>query len=133
MRKLNWKEITDGLADSGLVDRHDAMLARLSERHIRTRERVISGLAEVLPPDVNALIDQFAACGNCQSCMGVCPICAADAPRMGKNGRLERESVVNWLVSCAGCGMCEQNCPNHLPLSIIFTHIKEQIGKELAM
>jgi formate dehydrogenase subunit beta len=131
--KLNWKEITDGLADSGLVDRHDAMLARLSERHIRTRERVISGLAEVLPPDVNALIDQFAACGNCQSCMGVCPICAADAPRMGKNGRLERESVVNWLVSCAGCGMCEQNCPNHLPLSIIFTHIKEQIEKELAM
>jgi formate dehydrogenase subunit beta len=131
--KLNWKKLTNGQADSGLVDKHDAMLAKLSERHIRTRERVITGLAEVLPPDVNALIDQFAACGTCQNCMGVCPICAADMPQTGKDGRLERKSVVNWLVSCAGCGMCEQNCPNHLPLSIIFTHIKEQIEKELAM
>ena len=131
--KLNWKGLTNGTADLDCVDKHDAMLAKLVERHTNTRERVINGLAEVLPPDVNALIDQFASCGSCQSCMGVCPICAADQPKTGKDGRLERESVVNWLVSCAGCGMCEQSCPKHLPLSIIFTHIKEQIKKELAM
>jgi Na+-translocating ferredoxin:NAD+ oxidoreductase RnfC subunit len=30
-------------------------------------------------------------------------------------------------MSCAGCGMCEQTCPHHLPLSAIFHHIKAQL------
>jgi predicted aldo/keto reductase-like oxidoreductase len=44
-----------------------------------------------------------------------------------------REDVVNWLLSCAGCGMCEQSCPQHQPLSAVFSHIREQIDAELAL
>jgi hypothetical protein len=27
--------------------------------------------------------------------------------------------------------MCEQSCPKHLPLSIIFTHVKKQLEETL--
>jgi hypothetical protein len=29
--------------------------------------------------------------------------------------------------------MCEQACPQHLPLSIISTHVKQQLEQTLAM
>jgi Fe-S oxidoreductase len=42
-----------------------------------------------------------------------------------------REDVASWLASCAGCGMCEQSCPSHLPLSIIFTNVKQKVKEAL--
>jgi len=124
--------ITDDRAEPALVDKREQMIAKISERHTRTRERVIQGLQEVLPKDLDALLDQFQACAGCQTCMDVCPICSVEYPRRAKNGRLVREDVVNWLVSCAGCGMCEQACPGNKPLNIIFAHIKSQLEKELS-
>ena len=126
----DWKRITDGKADPVLTARREGMLAKLSERHNRTRERVISGLMEVLPADVENLLDQFEKCGSCEACMGACPICAVTYPRHAK-GRYRREDVAGWLASCAGCGMCEQSCPQHLPLSIIFTHVKQKLAETL--
>jgi Na+-translocating ferredoxin:NAD+ oxidoreductase RnfC subunit len=35
------------------------------------------------------------------------------------------------MISCAGCGMCEQACPNHLPLVTIFNQIREQLIEPL--
>jgi ferredoxin len=129
---LDWKTLTDGTADPALSTKRDIMLAKLSERHTRTRERVISGLMEVLPTGVEALLDQFENCGSCQMCMDSCPICTVEYPRQVR-GRYRREDVAAWLASCAGCGMCEQSCPSHLPLSIIFTHVKQQLQQALAM
>ena len=126
----DWKRITDGKADPALAARREVMLAKLSERHTRTRERVIGGLMEVLPADVEALLDQFEKCEACEACMGACPICAVSYPRQTK-GRYRREDVAGWLASCAGCGMCEQSCPQHLPLSIIFTHVKQKVKETL--
>ena len=73
-------------------------------------------------------------CMHCDEppCMDVCPICSVDKPRRTKDGRLVREDVANWLLSCAGCGMCEQSCPQHKPLSAVFSHIRKQIEAELA-
>jgi formate dehydrogenase subunit beta len=126
----DWKRITDGKADPALAARREVMLAKLSERHTHTRERVIGGLMEVLPADVEALLDQFEKCEACEACMGACPICAVSYPRQLK-GRYRREDVAGWLASCAGCGMCEQSCPQHLPLSIIFTHVKQKVKETL--
>jgi formate dehydrogenase subunit beta len=127
---MDWKGITDGKADPAITAQREVMLAKLSERHTRTRERVINGLMEVLPADVDALLDQFEKCGACEACMGACPICAGTYPRQ-INGRYRREDVENWLASCAGCGMCEQSCPQHLPLSIIFSHVKQKLAETL--
>lgn len=125
--------IADGLATDDLVSKREHTLAKISERHVRTRERVLKSLDANLPADLKDLLEQFDACGDCQACMDVCPICSVDRPRKTKEGRLLREDLVNWLLSCAGCGMCEQSCPQHQTLSAVFSHIREQIDAELAL
>jgi formate dehydrogenase subunit beta len=127
---LDWPAITNGRADPALVAERETMVAKLVERYGQTRERVMAGLSEVLPPDVEALLDQFEACGSCQLCMDNCPICAVNFPRE-EGGRFNREDIAGWLVSCAGCGMCEQACSSQLPLATIFSLIREQLEEEL--
>jgi len=131
--KVILETITDGLAADDLVSKREQTLAKISERHVRTRERVLQSLDTNLPADLQELLQQFESCDDCQACMNVCPICSVDEPRKDANGRLVREDVVNWLLSCAGCGMCEQACPQHQPLSAVFTHIREQIDAELTL
>ena len=129
---LDLESLTDGLADD-LVSKREQMLAKISERHVRTRERVLKSLDEDLPADLQELLVQFESCDDCQACMNVCPICSVDRPRKTTDGKLVREDVVNWLLSCAGCGMCEQACPKHQPLSAVFSHVREQIEAELTL
>lgn len=129
---VDWSQITDKPADLSLSNRREIMLSKLVEVHSQTRDRVLSGLVEVLPANVDVLLDQFDDCGNCQACMQACPICTANPPHRTQEGHYERQDVVDWLVDCAGCGMCEQTCPKHLPLSIIFTHVKRSLEETLA-
>jgi len=126
-RRLELDRVSDSPADSSLVSQHTRVAARLAERNQHTVARVREGLAELLPRDVEALVAQLEECQDCQVCMDVCPICAVDRPHRGEDGRYSTGEIMHWLVSCAGCGMCEQSCPNHLPLSIIFRQIHEQL------
>lgn len=124
---LQMDHLADRTASPATMAQYDRTTARLAARNARTRERITRGLSEVLPSDVDALIQQFETCGACHECLDNCPICAVDCPRQDAEGRLLREDVRRWMMSCAGCGMCEQACPHHLPLSAIFHHIKEQL------
>ena len=123
--------IAAGKAEPKFLAQRELLLARLEEQHTHTRERILVGLAEYLPPDVDALIEQFNQCGSCEACMQVCPIAAVDYPRHGEDQKYLRQDVMRWLVSCAGCGMCELSCPQHRPLSVIFTHIRLQLSQAL--
>ena len=125
--------ILDTLAPDDLISRRQQTLAKISERHVSTRERVLRNLEKDLPTDLQHLLDQFESCGSCQACMNVCPICSVAQPRKTAEGRLVREDVVSWLLSCAGCGMCEQSCPQHQPLSTVFGYIRKQIESDLAL
>jgi formate dehydrogenase (coenzyme F420) beta subunit len=120
----------NGEAAGVLVLQHERVVSKLRERHQRTMQRINQGLGEMLPEDVDAFINQLDSCGNCQSCMQVCPICSVDRPGRASNGHYNRSDVIRWLVSCAGCGMCEQSCPTHLPLYAIFAHIRHQLDQE---
>lgn len=122
--------ITDRQAERSLVEQHERVLFKLTERHRHTMERLFETLADYLPQDVGALIKQLDNCGECQTCMDICPICSIKHPQRGADGHYSRPDVMRWLVSCAGCGMCEQACPNHLPLSSIFGYIREQLGQQ---
>lgn len=127
------KSITDEVATDDMLIKREQLLAKISERHVRTRNRVLKSLDKNLPADMQDLLEQFESCDDCQACMAVCPICSVEEPHKDASGKLVREDMVNWLTSCAGCGMCEQTCPQHQPLSAIFSHIREQIDTELAL
>lgn len=122
--------IADDIADQALIDQHERVLFKLTERHRHTMERLFETLSDYLPSDVNAIVQQLDNCGDCQACMQVCPICTVDRPQRDAQGHYLRDDVMRWLVSCAGCGMCEQSCPDHLPLSAIFGYIREQLKAE---
>jgi formate dehydrogenase subunit beta len=117
-------------ANEALVKQHERILSRMCERHQRTMDRVNEDLGSLLPADVDALIHQLEGCSDCQHCMDVCPICSVDRPRRDEDGHYDRSGVMRWLVSCAGCGMCEQSCPEHLPTSAIFGHIRQQLAQQ---
>jgi formate dehydrogenase subunit beta len=130
-RSLHPEILFNGEAAGVLVLQHERVVSKLRERHQRTMERINEGLGEMLPADVDAFINQLESCGNCQSCMQVCPICSLDRPGRSSDGHYNRLDVIRWLVSCAGCGMCEQACPTHLPLYAIFARIRHQLDQEL--
>jgi formate dehydrogenase subunit beta len=118
------------LADDDLISQHERILSRMCERHERTMDRINEGLGTLLPTDVDALIHQLEGCTDCQHCMDVCPICSIDRPERNEEGHYDRSGIMRWLVSCAGCGMCEQSCPDHLPTSAIFGHIRQQLADQ---
>ncbi len=124
--KLGRDEITSA-EDQSLIDQRDYIVARILQRGTQTRQRLANNLESILPRDLDALLQQFKRCGECRECFDNCPLCAADYPAKDDSGRYAREEVKQWMVSCAGCGMCEQACPNHLPLVTIFTLIRQQL------
>ena len=117
-------------ASDRLIEMHSTMLAKLAERRVRTQERVLLGLGDVLPADVDELILQLKSCGDCSECLNNCPICETAYPQRGTDGDYIHQDIVSWLISCAGCGMCEQACPNHQPLAAIFKHLRQQLAAE---
>ena len=117
--------------DQSLLEQREHIIAKLLQRGSHTRQRLAENLEGILPRDVDALIKQFEGCGECRECFESCPLCAADYPAKDEFGIYRREQVKEWMISCAGCGMCEQTCPNHLPLVTIFNHIREQLIEPL--
>ncbi|MFC1879788.1 hypothetical protein ACFLZW_07725 [Chloroflexota bacterium] len=130
VEQLNLASITDGPAGADLVEQHKRVIAKLKQQHQRTMERLRQTLADYLPANVDALVEQLSACSPCQACMDICPICSVDYPQQDENNQYQKEDVMRWMISCAGCGMCEQECERHLPLSTIFGHIREQLSQE---
>ena len=113
--------------DQSLFNQREYIIAKLLQRSSQTRQRLTSNLDSILPRDVDALVKQFESCGDCRECFETCPLCAAEYPAKDESGLYRREQVKDWMISCAGCGMCEQACPNHLPLVAIFNQIREQL------
>lgn len=113
--------------DAEFFEQHQGVVARLSERNQETRARIFTGLVGVLPANIDSLVEPLQGCDDCRSCLDACPLCTSDYPRQDVTGEYLREDVVEWLVSCSGCGICEQACPKNLPLTIIFGHIRDQL------
>jgi len=118
------------VSDQDLLEQREYMIAKLLQRGAHTRQRLEDNLETILPRNVDALIKQFESCGECRECFSCCPLCTANYPTRDKSGKYRRDQVKEWMVSCAGCGMCEQACPNHLPLVTIFSHLREMLIQE---
>jgi len=128
--RLDLSELADAEINSNLLEGHQRVAARLVQRSESTRERITSGLAELLPQNVETLVTQLEDCGDCTTCLDVCPLCDIHYPKKDEDGKYIHRDIMRWLISCSGCGICEQSCPQHLPLTIIFNHIQTQLAEE---
>jgi formate dehydrogenase subunit beta len=117
-------EITGGAAPTDLIDRHERMPAALIERRKHARERIIQALDTNLAVNLDALVAHLESCDTCQACLAACPTYSTFHT---KGQTLTRDSVAEWLLTCSGCGICEEVCAEHLPLTAIFTRIQEEL------
>lgn len=130
-KKLNLEIYATRKAEDNTVNEREKLIAKLIERRQRTHNRVIDGIADILPTNTETLVEHFIGCGQCQACLDECPLCAINFPQRTEGNRYRVEDINYWLISCAGCGMCEQACPQHQPLSAIFGYIRDEINKEI--
>ncbi len=128
-KQLRLTKLAETEFDPELLQMHQRVAARLVQRSENTRERITNGLGSLLPEDIGALVEQLNSCGDCDTCMHVCPLCDIHYPQRDAEGHIIEREAMRWLISCAGCGMCEQACPQHLPLSILFNHIQAQLAE----
>ena len=120
------------------------VISQLMEERIRRRDELFAQTRdEVCGWD--GLVSFFAKCINCHNCMTVCPICYCkecffESPtfefemrrylgwaqrrgsiRMPTDTLLFHLTRMNHMVtSCVGCGLCEEACPNDIPLLKLF-------------
>ena len=103
---------------------------------------------------IDQLADFFETCVNCHNCRTACPICyckeclydsavfdqeAYNYVRKAENKglyKLPTDSVLfqigrmnHMILSCVQCGLCEQACPNDIPLMDLFTRVADQAQK----
>ena len=131
LERLGLAGLTGLPLETELAAQRQRMLSKLIQNRAQTRERILAGLSEILPADLDALIQQLDSCGECRACLSTCPVCTSEFPKQSLEGGYHRQDVLHWLVSCAGCGMCEQTCPKHVPLCTIFSYIREQLADDL--
>ncbi len=122
--RLHLVEITDGMAPPELRQQHQQVHRAVAQRRARARGRIMHMLEGELLPDVDALIAHLEGCAPCRRCLDICPVYTAGAG-------LSRQTVTRWLASCAGCGLCEEECPRHLPLVAIFRRLQEGVSRAL--
>jgi formate dehydrogenase subunit beta len=116
-------------ASNELVSQHNTTSAKLIFRNEQTKTRLSEVLVENTSLDLESLVDQLNDCGECSICMDVCPICTTHQFSRDENGKLSREVVADWMISCVGCGMCEQSCSQHKPLAVLFSIINDQLNE----
>jgi len=122
-KKLRLQELTDGMAPATLVARREATLAVLAGRRRRALDRMVQALAADAPTEVNAFLEHIANCAPCRECLQACPVYTGDF-YPGDNGGAESSLAARrWLEACVACGMCEDACPRHLPLTAIINRI----------
>jgi len=144
---LNAMELREG-ADS--KDRRTAIEKLVSARTARKEE--LYGKTRETVTGEEKLLTMFARCVNCHNCRDACPICYCreclfdsptfefgadkyldwaekkDALRMPTDTLLFHLTRLNHMVSsCVGCGLCQEACPNEVPVFSIFRMVGDQV------
>jgi ferredoxin len=84
--------------------------------------------------------EQFAKCIKCYGCRDICPecfceSCALEDPLWVEPGELAPPFPMFHLIKamhmsgrCVACRQCELTCPAHIPLTVLYDLIRQDVG-----
>ena len=127
--KLHFTDLNATKANDETIDRHKITAEKMIYRNENTQNRLTDVLVENTELNIDSLVVQLNECGECTSCMDVCPICTTSHFSKSPDSTLSRDMVAEWMIDCVGCGMCEQACSQHKPLAVIFSIINKQLDE----
>ncbi len=142
-----------GLKDGGGAEEREAAIARLVPERVKKRDELFEQtLKEV--SGLENLLTTFSPCIGCHNCRDVCPVCYCkecffDSPtfeweadkylgwasrkgalRMPTDTLLFHLTRLNHMaISCVGCGLCQEACPNEIPVFSIFRLVGSRVQK----
>ncbi len=144
--------VSDGESWDGDDVRNEAV-QKWNEGKIAKRDAQFSELKERVS-GVENLLKVYASCINCHNCMTVCPICfckecffnsavfefesdrymdwsgAKGGLRLPPDTLLFHIGRMNHMsTSCVACGMCQDACPNDVPVAQIFKMVGYETQK----
>jgi formate dehydrogenase subunit beta len=114
--RLGLSDFTDGIAPDFLITQRQRLDDQLKERHAATRHDAVQDIPSGLPLEPGVFLSYLGGCAPCQSCLDVCPV--YDGELVAYDDGFPAQAFI-WLASCVRCGMCEQACPRHLPLTAV--------------
>ncbi len=142
-----------GLKAEDKVGGREAAIARLISERTKKRDELFERVLQE-SHGLEKLLSVFSICIGCHNCRDVCPICYCkecffDSPtfeweadkylgwasrrgalRMPTDTLLFHLTRLNHMVaSCVGCGMCQEACPNDVPVFSIFRTVGDRVQK----
>jgi acetyl-CoA decarbonylase/synthase complex subunit alpha len=128
-RQLHY--IRSGLADVVMVDEQCVVLQTYEEAknvgapYITTNEKIMGGLPDRTADPVDEIVDDLVS-GKLDGVLILDPIKAGAVAaetavkikpvRKAKSGVPDEQGCIDMAMNCNGCGNCQRNCPNDLPL-----------------
>jgi len=149
------KKILDSIKlDEGKDNKNrEKAVKEIREHKSKKREEFVKEKSSI--KGIDKLADFFDKCVNCHNCRQACPICyckeclfdssvfdseAYKFLRKAENKglfKMPNDSLLfqlgrmnHMILSCVECGLCEQACPNEIPLMDVFIPVAENAQKE---
>jgi formate dehydrogenase subunit beta len=113
--------------DHPLVSKNQDVMNSVQLRNQETKSRLALSLAYESPPSLDDLVDQINDCNDCRACIDICPICSSLELDSRPSQILDKDTILKWMVSCVGCGLCEDTCAEHRPMAAIFNILRDQL------
>ncbi len=136
--------------DQEVEDSERGEIERIKEERVKSRESFRKDFHSMVDSP-EKLLDVLSSCINCHNCRRVCPICFcrecffdSSALKVSPHLYIERAKRRGGLrflpdtllfhlgrmnhmsLSCVSCGMCEDACPNMVPVGRLFSLVSER-------
>ncbi len=139
----------------GKTDERQSAISALTAERTKRRDAVLKETSDSIK-GLDKMRAVFSGCVNCHNCRHACPICYCKECFFDSQVfEFKAEKYLNWskrkgalrmptdtllfhltrmnhmVISCVGCGLCSEACPNNIPVSNIFRLVGYQVQKKL--